>query len=367
MIRYMILSTNILSITSPIRILVYLLILWNFITIIRGFELNFRIFGRLFASPDFMLPFLFPIFAFVKSDLNVFRIINRTIIFLNLIYISILFIYVIAPQLPNIIDSINDYEFFSKRFAYANGFLLLTYFYQNKKVKFLSILVFLVSLIIALFLARRSQVLIFSLFGICSWLLSILYHNKKPILVNVLIYLTVFISSFFVLGPQISNLFKSNFSFFIERLDNNTRDIATDQFYDDMQPIDYFVGRGINGRYITTEDLDYDYEGDTRTDEEKQYRYGIETGYLNIILKGGIIALALTVLISFYAIIKGLFWSNNGYIKASAILILINMIGLYPESAMAFTFRYLLIWICIGLCISNDSSYTDDDIKYTLN
>lgn len=355
------------SVESKLKFLVYLLLIWNVICIFRSFSFDFRVYGRMLASPDFMLPFLFPFLVFLKGKLKLISLLNRTIILFDLVYLIGLVLFAVLPLKSNIFESFNDYEYFSKHFAYANGLLLLTYSYQTRKVKFLTIIVFLVSLIIALVLARRGQVMIISLFGIMAWLLHVFYINRKNLFKNILIYSSLILMFYFGFSSKISNLFNNNFSYFVERIDHNSRDFAQDQFLDDMKPIDYVFGRGVNGRYKITEDVDNDYEGDTRTEEEKQYRYLIETGYLNLILKGGSIALVLTVLISLIAILKGLFGSSNGYVKACSFFILVNLIALYPESTLSFTLRYMLIWICIGFCVSQTRNLTNDQIKELLN
>lgn len=356
-------SIEIRHLSSKIYILILLLIFWNFISIMRSFEFGFRIYGRMLASPDFMLPFLFPLLSLIPIKNSTYKVINDTIILLNIIYIAGIVYFILIPTLSNISDSVNNYEFFSKRFSYANGFLLLTYCYQKKRIKLLSIVVFVISLLVSLILARRGQVLIISLFGIAAFILHLFYYNKRRILLNLIIYLTIGVIVSVSFGNRIIDSFNTNFSFFIDRIDQNTREIAEEQFYDDMNFSDYVLGRGINGKYKTSIDLDSDYEGDTRTAEEKNYRYVIETGYLNLILKEGLIGLILTMLVFFYSMYKGIFTSKNGYTKAASLLILINIVGLYPESSLSFSYRYLLIWLSIAFCLSENRVISDEVIS----
>jgi hypothetical protein len=84
------------------------------------------------------------------------------------------------------------------------------------------------------------------------------------------------------------------------------------------------------------------------------YRRGIETDYLTIILKGGIISLGLMLLIVIPAIIKGLFQSKNLISKAAAIWIFFYLIDLYPSPVTAFSLNYLLVWISVGICYSKE-------------
>ena len=68
-----------------------------------------------------------------------------------------------------------------------------------------------------------------------------------------------------------------------------------------MQLKDWIVGRGINGDTYCP-----NVQGDAITN----YRNVIETGYLQTILKGGVISLGLFLLIAIPAIIHGLFYSK---------------------------------------------------------
>ena len=80
----------------------------------------------------------------------------------------------------------------------------------------------------------------------------------------------------------------------------------------------------------------------------------IETDYLYIILKGGIISLGLLLLILIPAIVKGLFYSRNLLSKASAIWILLWVIELYPANVNSFSLNHILVWLAVGICYSRE-------------
>ena len=84
-------------------------------------------------------------------------------------------------------------------------------------------------------------------------------------------------------------------------------------FYDDMKTKDWIIGRGINGEYFLS---------NVEENQITNYRRNIETGYLQTILKGGLISLGLFIFIAIPALIKGLFYSKNILSKAAAIWIL---------------------------------------------
>src|SRR5690606_40977898 len=91
---------------------------------------------------------------------------------------------------------------------------------------------------------------------------------------------------------------------------------------------------------------------DIDKDQATNFRHVIETGYLQMILKGGIIGVCLFLLITIPAIFLGLFQSKNILSKAAAIWIIMALLNSYPTIITGFTFKYLLVWISIGICYS---------------
>jgi hypothetical protein len=94
----------------------------------------------------------------------------------------------------------------------------------------------------------------------------------------------------------------------------------------------------------------------------------IETDYLNIILKGGIISLVLLFLIAIPAVIKGLFFSKNILSKAAAFWIIIWLVELYPANVNSFSLNHILVWISIGICYSKEiRNYTESHVSAALS
>jgi hypothetical protein len=143
---------------------------------------------------------------------------------------------------------------------------------------------------------------------------------------------------------------------FIDRISQDSRSEVEQYFFRDLKPIDWIIGKGINGKYFCP--IGDGLGGITIL------RNGIETDYLNIILKGGIISLGLKLLIAIPAIINGLFHSKNLLSKAAGIWIFFYLIDLYPSPVTTFSLNYLLVWISIGICYSKElRDLSDDGIK----
>jgi hypothetical protein len=103
-------------------------------------------------------------------------------------------------------------------------------------------------------------------------------------------------------------------------------------------------------------------------DPLKDTRFLIESGYLQTILKGGIISLVLFLMIAFPAIYLGILKSKNILSKASGTIVLLWLIDMFPWGMPAINIRYILVWTCIGICYSKAvRSLTDAEIKASLS
>jgi hypothetical protein len=231
------------------------------------------------------------------------------------------------------------------------GFILLTYKYHSNKRKLLAIATILLTLFFAIVRARRGLILMTSLVMLFSYLLYVIYSKNKIFIFYFTIIIVTVISLYAV---NIYNI-KTNrvLSFVAERGDEDTRTGIELYFYADMKPTDWIIGRGINGKY---------YCPNVDEDEESNYRSVIETGYLQIILKGGVISLGLLLLITVPAIFKGIFYSNNILSKAAGIWILLALISLYPATVDTFSMRYILMWISVGICYSKEIRNIPDSL-----
>ena len=136
----------------------------------------------------------------------------------------------------------------------------------------------------------------------------------------------------------------------INRSFEDSRSGVEDNFWQDMKLGDLVFGRGWFGEYY-----DHSFCG---------WRSSIETGYMSLILRGGFIYLILYLLILGRSVYKGLFYSNNLFVKSFAIIILLSIINLYPYGWPAFDVNFLVIWIGVYIC--NQNCYlklTDNEIK----
>jgi hypothetical protein len=317
---------------------------WLFFLVLKG--------ARLLFDYDYLKTFLFdptyggmlyfsPLLALFPKQPFFYKRIFEIIYIFCIIYIiyDIIFIRnLINPDWENL-QSLGIVEL-SSDLSFPCGFLLLTYKYHSNKKKVIAIITIALTLLFSVIRARRGLILMTSSIILASYLLYF-FTSKKKILI---VYLSVFaISLTAIYAVAIYKPNKNIFGSIMERGAEDTRTGVELYFYADMKLTDWIIGRGINGEYFCP-----GIEKDALTN----YRNVIETGYLQIILKGGLISLALLLLITIPAIFNGLFYSKNLLSKAAAIWIFLALLSMYPATVNTFTLRYLLVWVSVGICYS---------------
>jgi hypothetical protein len=235
--------------------------------------------------------------------------------------------------------------------SFASGFIILTYAYHVKKRQLLALAVVLMQLFFVIVRARRGLLVMYSDILFVSYLLYI-FHSRMKLMI---VYLTIFIC--LVAALYASNVYRPTdskiFGYLVDRGDEDTRSTVEIYFHNDMKTKDWIFGRGVKGEYFCP---------DVEEDQVTNYRYTIETGYEQTILKGGLISLGLFLLIVVPAIIKGLFYSKNILSKVAAIWIFMSLLNSYPSTVNAFTFQYLIVWISIGICYNKELRRMPEEI-----
>jgi hypothetical protein len=317
---------------------------WIFTVIIRGFIFEYKFIKVLiFDSYEGIFVYLSPLILLFPKNLIYLNKVFKVIVILGVFYI-IYDIYCFNDLLfpGQNTKSQGIVEYFSKTLSIPSGFLLLTYIYQSKKRRLFALFLIILTFIFVLIRARRGMM--FMVMSILTASYIIYFFTNKVRIINGILSI-ILVSFIFAYGANIYNKNKTGlFSFFEKRKMEDTRSPVELYFYKDMTTKDWIIGKGINGSYYCP-GIDNAFS---------TYRYGIETDYLSIILKGGIISLGLQLLIIIPAIFKGLFRSKNVLSKAAGIWILLYVKDLYPVPVTDFTLNYLLVWISIAICYSKD-------------
>ena len=197
-------------------------------------------------------------------------------------------------------------------------------------------------------MARRGGVVLWALyFFICYCFYVIQVKRRKTkikLVIGALIVFSVLISIYLSIEDY------SLFDLLMSRGLNDTRSTVEISFYKDMDATSWLFGRTWFGTY---------YEP-----EWGKYRSSIETGFLALILRGGVVYLILYLSVLLPSAYKGLFKSNNSLVKAFATIIFFHIIELYPYGWPSFTIGYYTVWLGVYICQSSlIRRLSDDDIR----
>jgi hypothetical protein len=324
--------------------------IWSITIVARGFSFNRDYLIEIFVDSYggiflYLSPFilLFPInLIYIKKVFNVAIILSAIFLLFSLSYLEQLFG-------ADSEDGQRLLESFARFLIIPCGFVLLMNAYQSNKRNLFALFIILFTFLLAVVRARRGLIFI-SLNIIIFSFIFYFYNNKGNLLKR---FLPVILMPLVLLyAVVIFNTNKSNtFSNINERIDEDTRSAVVAFFVLDMDVEDWLIGRGINGEYYCP----------VSDSNHSDYRNVIETNYLQIILKGGLISLGIFLLITIPAIIKGLFYSDNLLSKASGLWILFWLIDMYPTTVTVFALNYLIVWICVGICYSKQIRKLSDN------
>ena len=327
-----------------LKVLFIIYCCWQLTIIFRGFALDYKdVKEMLFDAETGLFRFFVPLILLFPKNLYYYKKIILVVLVLGLLFLAydILFIHNLMNLDYENVSSKFTYEHFVKILSVSSGIILLTFPYQPKRVKIFAIIVLIVSILFSIIRARRALLIMsFSPF-IITYILYLYTKKQSILIVFFTLVFGLFLFSFGMQGyvEKTPRLFK----LLSDRATEDTRTGVEMFFYRDMKPQDWIIGKGINGKY---------YCPDIDLGSITDYRDMIETDYLNIILKGGIISLGLLLLIAIPAVIRGLFYSRNVLTKAAAFWILLWLIDLYPANVTTFSLHYMLFWISIGICYS---------------
>lgn len=334
---------------SYLRFLFILYLGWSFYTISSGIHLNKAdLFATMVDASSGIFLYLSPlIILFPKSPIYLKEVIKTSVI-LCVIYSLCCLLFLPELLVASETNGNTVLEYFSKYLALPAGFILLTIPYQktdNQLSKILSnlwiIAVLTATILLAILNARRG--LMFMLLNILLFTYLIYNYSYKTQLFSKFFPIYILFFVFAYISFISSDKDRGVFERLSQRITEDSRSDVEEYFYLDLNKKDWLVGKGIDGKY-------YCPTGAT----EDGYRSLIETDYLQIILKGGIVSLGILLFITIPAIFKGLFYSKNLLSKVAASWILLWGLALYPATVTTFSLNYLMVWICIGICYSKE-------------
>lgn len=224
------------------------------------------------------------------------------------------------------------------------GFILFNMNHISNRHLFLALLATLVSLGASIFLARRSLILTFGMFLLVAGIVA-LKKIKFAKLIRILPLLAITTCIFIIYSDRIIPKMTERIN---ERLTEDSRSYVVENFFNSMEK-DMLFGKGMNGKYYSPIDETVYVEDGVKFDEI-DFRDMIENGYLQSMLSGGILNVALFLMVILPAAFLGIFHSSNSFVKACGITIFLFSIDMLAYGLPRLTVQYLAVWLAVGIC-----------------
>lgn len=336
--------------------LILFLVLINVINCIRGIFDPDETITTILGNRYEVLALLTPIFMiFGVYQVNLF-IMQRFLFRLTLLAVISVIIVSTVNGLPH------DRENVSTVFVwlYPAIFLIGSVLYSSRLPKYLIITssILLIS-IIGFMVGSRATILRMVLLWIGKDIAVWQTKTRKRLLIGIFMTAMIFPIFMIPLGyDSEESIFQSGSEFFQEVSGTNdssesalakadTRTFLYMELFDDLDlNQDWLFGKGASGRYFSPYFHFNDGDDDTRLT--------IEVGILAYLLKGGLLACIINVVIFYRAIYQALFDSNSTYLVWIGFMLLVHYIILFVENLVGFDIYNIITWYFVGMCMSKE-------------
>lgn len=330
--------------------LLYLYLLICLVMIVRGYLIDYdyqwiSLLGCLnyhFLDKYYLLPYLMPIVCFIPWR---YYKLDRYIIYAS--WLGLLSFFVLALLWNTIVQSsvaaMNGSEILKEesgvdyRFYSVFAFAVLLVAYMSPKKWIFNMLGLVSVLFINMIAARRGSSLSMAVLFVGALFFWAKYnYHKYKFMSMLLVCVILSMATYFVLNSSL-------FDFLFMRGMSDSRSGVDEALLSQMNDGELIFGKGLNGRY---------YYPILEDDYWKGWRYGSETGFYNMVLKGGYLMAIVYILLLIIPAFKGLFQSHNFLCKAGGFFILLSLFELYPFGWLEFSVKFLVIWMMVVLCMN---------------
>ncbi len=332
------------------------------ILIIRGYTIDYRypwwttigaINMHIFA-PTYLLCYLMPLSVLIPVKYFNFRLLLSYSVLFGILMLVSAFVFrqqIIQSSMLQAVGIMDNDLISPERLAFYSSFAFIPLFYKyipSKKWLYNMFFLF-VMLLLYILGGRRGASLMTSLLLFVSAYFYTSSQSRKARI----IYRFIMIIVFMVLGYILLNSFVSDL--LLERGLQDTRSGVEEGMLSQMTTFDKIFGMGLNGRY---------YYPLSDIDELEGWRYGIETGFYNLVLKGGYLLALTHILLLAIPSFKGLFKSRNLFCKAGGYFIFHHLLNLIPFGILSFNLYFFFIWMMVACCMNKQVlNMTDEEIK----
>lgn len=139
----------------------------------------------------------------------------------------------------------------------------------------------------------------------------------------------------------------------------DTRTLLYEELFEDLTNNDaWLLGKGLNSTYYSA------YFDQKHIVADSAYRNATEVGFLNYLLKGGIIQAVLYLALLLIAIFNCYFRSNSRAMVLVGSILLAHYVLIFIEEIPKYDLYNIAIWICIGMSFSSTLLEKEDDFFY---
>lgn len=197
-------------------------------------------------------------------------------------------------------------------------------------------------LILSIYVSQRANYLfLFLILLFFSW--EYFGKNRSHKERRFFLFICLFSTTFFVLML----LSKSTALELDGDLFMDTRTFLYEELFDDLDRSEMLIGRGALGKYFSPWFYNWSQVGG-----DHYYRSVVESGYLQMILKGGYVLFFLHLGILIPSAFLGIFGGKNIYVRSAGYTIISYLI-LWPFSYYSvYSAEYLLLWMAVGATLS---------------
>jgi len=327
--------------------MLFIIISWGLITIIRSLQPNIRTLTWLFGYPLAGGAWIIPVVAIVGTQKSCWEYLGR-IFFTH----TTLGVFIQCLNLGTLIGTGSALIWvYPGILAYATPILLFTW-HKNKTyitlISFSGLLLYCIDSMVQLVRSGVGLSIYYMFCFFCIILLSkcSVQQKMKVIIPIIFVVLPLFLLCIMLIPTDTVRIQAEAFS---EKFLLDTHSAGLLEFIEQTSGKELIIGRGALGRYYS-----YYFEA-----FEPEGRVNIECGYLQIVHKGGLVMLIPFLLLTIPAAYLGIFDSKNHLTIAAGLLVLGQLLYMLVHGMPSADPTYVLFWLAVGACLNKKLRYAD--------
>ena len=243
-------------------------------------------------------------------------------------------------------------QFIFEGFLFGAALFVMTPKYHSRQWLYAAYGILVFGLLLSAITARRNLMVTVFLYLAAGVYIGVFKDEKVSKWTKVFSILTgisaiLIAVAFFVLNSN------GMFANLVERAGENTREYVLLYYFWDMlqTPLDMIIGRGVRGAYECA---------GIENGNADNLRQNVENGYLQLMLKGGIIYIII-YLCTFITAIRKAVKSQNQLCQACIIILSVQLLDMVFFGLHAVNLKTFMIWMCVSACLSAEILTKNDN------